>query len=205
VLSDDHVFSDSGIYYAPAEGEIDTYKDYILNEIPLNDLTEIFGLHDNADITSAINETNELLGNVLSLMPRVTSGKGKTQEEELNDLANDILGKLPEQFDVEDVARKHPIKREESMNTVLQQELLRYNKLTKQVKSTLVNLQRAMKGEIVMSVELEALGNSLFDNQIPKLWDEVSYPSLKPLASYVNDLVKRLEFIDKWTKEGAPT
>jgi hypothetical protein len=33
----------------------------------LNDYTEIFGLHDNAEITSAINNTNAILETALSL------------------------------------------------------------------------------------------------------------------------------------------
>jgi dynein heavy chain len=42
-------FSGSGIYYSPADGNIDVYKDYI-ESLPLNDNPEIFGLHDNANI-----------------------------------------------------------------------------------------------------------------------------------------------------------
>lgn len=205
VLNDNHKFSESGIYYCPPEGELSTYKEYIQNELPINDLTEIFGLHDNADITSAINETTRLLGNVLSLMPRVSSGSGKSQEEELQERAKLILDKLPPPFDIVEVARKHPIKKDESMNTVLQQELLRFNKLTNQVKSTLKNLIRAIKGEVVMSQDLEQLGNAMFDNIVPSIWMKVSYPSLKPLGSYINDLIKRVEFMDNWVKNGAPT
>lgn len=46
--------------------------------MPLNDLTEVFGLHDNADITSAINDSNQLLGTALSLMPRKAGAAGKS-------------------------------------------------------------------------------------------------------------------------------
>jgi dynein heavy chain len=114
-------------------------------------VTEVFGLHENADITSAINETNALLGTALSLMPRKAGGAGKSQEEILNDIANNILQKLPKNFDVDEAAKKHPIMYNESMNTVLQQELLRFNKLLTEVRSSLINIGKAIKGEVVMS------------------------------------------------------
>ena len=55
-----------------------------------------------------------------------------------------------------------------------------------------------------MSSELEEVGNALFDNKIPGLWALRSYPSLKPLASYIVDFVDRLSFIDQWIEEGKP-
>lgn len=106
-----------------------------------------------------------------------------------------ILDKLPPNFDMDEACKKHPIKYEDSMNTVLQQELLRFNKLLTEVRASLINLGKAIKGEVVMSLELEALANSIFDNQVPALWAKKAYPSLKPLASWVNDFIARLKFM----------
>lgn len=52
------------------------------------------------------------------------------------------------------------------MNTVLVQEIIKYNNLLSVMKQTLVEVKKALKGEVVMSEELEFLANSLHDNQV---------------------------------------
>lgn len=111
---------------------------------------------------------------------------------------------MPKPFDVEYAGKKHAITYMESMNTVLLQEILRYNKLLILVRSSLVNIGKAIKGEVVMSQALEKISDSIFDNRIPDGWKKSSYPSLKPLASYIVDLAVRLDFINTWIEKGIP-
>ena len=61
----------------------------------MNDMTEVFGLHDNAEITSAIIETNAICGTILSLLPRSVGGAGASPESIIKDKAMAILNKLP--------------------------------------------------------------------------------------------------------------
>ena len=104
---------------------------------------------------------------------------------------------------LEDVQKKFPIMYEESMNTVLVQEVIRYNKLLKVMIESLGLLQKALKGFVVMSEELELTANSLFDNQVPAKWASVGFLSLKPLASWVEDLNKRIDFLTHWISRGS--
>jgi len=49
--------------------------------LPINDSPEIFGLHDNANISFAQNETFALLGTLVKLQPRVAASGGKSRDE----------------------------------------------------------------------------------------------------------------------------
>ncbi|CAJ1351320.1 unnamed protein product [Effrenium voratum] len=118
--------------------------------------------------------------------------------------ANDILRRMPDQFDLEEVQKKYPTMYEESMNTVLVQELTRFNSLTKVIAATLKDIQKAIQGLLLMSPDLEQVFLSIFNGKTPALWLANSYPSLKPLGGYTNDLIERLKFFQTWIDNGIP-
>ena len=179
------------------------YLEYVA-QLPVNAAPEVFGLHENADITCAQNDTYTMFATILSLQPRAASGGGKSRDELLDEAAADILAKMPQPFNLEAVTDAYPTMYEESMNTVLQQECIRYNKLIEQVLKTLADVRKALKGEVVMTSELEEMGTSLFNNQVPEMWSKVAMPSLKPLATWVPDLCARLAFLQTWIDNGVP-
>ena len=82
--------------------------------------------------------------------------------------------------------------------------VLSVQRLLVTMRSTLEDLQRAIKGEMVMTESLESMSTSLFNNQVPEMWVAVAYPSLMPLSAWVADLLNRHSFIDHWITEGIP-
>ena len=88
------------------------------------------------------------------------------------------------------------------MNTVLKQELIRFNRLIAAIRSSLVNLGKAVKGLVVMNADLEEVFDSMLIGRIPSMWMKRSYPSLKKLGGYVADLVQRLQFLQDWIDQG---
>jgi dynein heavy chain len=46
--------------------------------------------------------------------------------------------------------------------------------------------------------------NSLFDQQVPKIWASVGFLSMKPLGSWTQDLTDRIQFLQKWIDGGTP-
>ena len=77
-------------------------------------------------------------------------------------------------FDVEAASDKYPVKYEESMNTVLCQELVRFNGLVTVVHSSLTELRKAMKGLVVMSaVVVDAAAPSAVEDETGELLEIV--------------------------------
>ncbi|KAI9206289.1 dynein heavy chain and region D6 of dynein motor-domain-containing protein [Polychytrium aggregatum] len=202
ILDDDFRLSPSGVYYAPPKGTYDSYTQYI-KSLPIIQHPEVFGMHENSDIAKDVAETNLLLSSALSTQARVAGGGGKSQDVVCREIANDILSKLLDQFDIEAIQKAFPVRYDESMNTVLIQELVRFNRLLKIIRESLQNVLKALKGLVVMSKELEELVNSLMVGKIPEMWAGKSYPSLKPLGAYVHDFVARLKFFQKWVEAGS--
>ena len=96
-----------------------------IKSLPINDTPEIFGLHDNANITFAQNETFRVLADLLELQPKTASGGGVSREEVIEKTSKEILEKVPKPINSAEVLEKYPVMYEQSMNTVLIQEIIR--------------------------------------------------------------------------------
>ncbi|BBN19721.1 hypothetical protein Mp_8g13060 [Marchantia polymorpha subsp. ruderalis] len=208
VLSDTYTFTSTGLYKSPPEGEHGSYVEYI-KSFPTAEGPDLFGMHENANLTFQHQESNKILTVVASIQPKAsTGGAGKNVGVTILELAAKLLEGLPVPLRPEE-ATEHipefgPTGQVNSLLVVLQQESERFNRLIKVMRSTLVELQRAIKGLVVMSAELEAMFNNFIANKVPELWNAVAYPSLKPLSSWILDHQKRMEFMRVWIHDGNP-
>ena len=119
-------------------------------------------------------------------------------------MAADILQKLPKPFSREKAGNDTFSAAAGALGVVLGQEIDRYNRLLKTMDHTLNDLRRALQGLVVMSFELEGMYTAMLNNQVPEIWNHVSYLSIKPLASWVLDFHRKMTFMRTWLEKGAP-
>lgn len=206
-------FSPSGNYTSPIvqlEGDDDRFQgtidDYLawIDKFSTGAPPEVFGFHENAEITCMTNDTTYMCETILALQPRTSGGVGMSREDMIDSLALDISQRVPGPYDLEPIRKTYPVLYEESMNTVLEQEVIRYNKLLGVMKASTANIRKALVGQMVMTEELDHMGTSMFNQQVPGMWADNAYPSLKPLAAWVNDLLERLNFLNTWIEKDSP-
>ena len=210
IMQDGYKFSALDNYFAPPDGSYEECLNYI-GTLPLDEAPEVFGLHNNANIDYETTMCNDFIDTILLMMPRAAGGKSAVTPEQLvNNKAMEFEEMLPDNIDW---AEAHPETKAESkpgvmksLGVFVRQEMERFNKLTREVKKNLKSLQNAIKGTEVMSQKLEDIFNNFNNNKVPASWmdNNIGFPSLKPLGSWMQDLVDRLTFIGGWVRNGPP-
>nr|XP_034839773.1 dynein heavy chain 5, axonemal [Maniola hyperantus] len=192
-------------YKVPQTRNLQGYVDYI-NQLPLTDTPEVFGLHGNADITYQINSAKDILDTILSVQPKEGGSQGgETRESIVYRLAEDMLEKLPKQyitFEVRESLQKMGAFL--PMNIFLRQEIDRIQLVIKTVHTTLCDLKLAIDGTIVMSQALRESLDAMYDARIPQSWSKVSWESAT-LGFWYTELLEREQQYRAWLRNGRPT
>ncbi|XP_044232976.1 dynein axonemal heavy chain 10 isoform X2 [Thunnus albacares] len=199
-----HFFTNKDVdYKIPPNGPKTTYVDEI-ETLPLANTPEVMGLHSNADIGYYTQAAKDMWTHLIDLQPQTgESGGSISRDEYINQVAQDIQNKLPKLFDL-DVIRKKLGTDISPTSVVLLQELERFNKLVVRMQRSLVELQRALAGEVGMSSELDEVARALFNGHIPAIWKKLAPDTLKSLGNWMSHFKRRYEQYSYWVDEGEP-
>ncbi|KAG5261300.1 hypothetical protein AALO_G00302360 [Alosa alosa] len=91
------------------------------------------------------------------------------------ELSADVLQKIPPLLDYE--GTRQLLQEDPSpLNVVLLQEIQRYNALLHTIRTSLIELEKGIKGLVVMSSSLEETFNYIYDARVPPLWEKIGHP-----------------------------
>jgi dynein heavy chain len=222
-------------YKAPDPRKFD-YKgvsDYVTSKLPL-ETPVMFRMHANAEVGYLITNVSELFQQVI-LLGGVTQysggskgskgggqikvgGKKKKNKEGGDDAESkvkamliDLLGKLPENYNMvvlKKDAEPNLEQQDAPYTLLLLQEITRMNTLLSAMRTSMIDLQKGLNGELNMSEGMEHLLEALTINQVPgrnvfhrTSWEKHAWWSNKTLATWFPEMIKRNDQFWEWREQ----
>lgn len=128
-------------------------------------------------------------------------------EQQVLQKATELFNAIPENLD-RALGHKDQFKTTNnllpSITTVLVQEMEKFNRLLDVMRLSLEDLDKAVHGVVLMSAELDSMFLAIQNGKVPDNWTNVGYLSMKPLASWFDDLILRCKFMSDWLINGQP-
>ncbi|NXJ22597.1 DYH17 protein, partial [Dicrurus megarhynchus] len=191
-------------FMIPPRLDYEAYHQYIDDNLP-GESPHLYGLHPNAEMGFLTVTSERLFRTVLELQPKesdAAGGSGTSREEQasqVKSVLDEILGQLPEPFNMEDMMAK--AKEKTPYTVVALQECERMNILTHEIRRSLKELDLGLQGELTITSEMEELANALFYDSVPESWTRYAYPSLLSLATWYADLLLRIRELEVWSTD----
>lgn len=188
-------------FLAPPNTDYIGYHRYIDERLP-TESPYLYGLHPNAEIGFLANTSEVMFRTIFEMQPSDTgaaAGVGLSREDKVRNQLDDILDRLPEEFNVHEMMAK--VEDRTPYIIVCFQECERMNMLTNEMKRSLKELDLGLKGELTITSDMEVLEQALYMDQIAVSWVAKAYPSLLPLGQWFADLTLRIKELESWTND----
>merc|ERR1711871_224283 len=177
------------------------YKGYFeyIDESLDRETPTAYGLHPNAEVNFMTAQASALFTAIGNMSPKGGSGGegGMTTGEKVKQMLDDILEKLPEQFNMVEL-----FERIEDVNPytgVFLQEIERMNNLIFEMRRSLIELDSGLKGDLSITEPMEIMMNAMATNQQPPKWEKIAWASRASLGVWLIDMLARFNQLLSWT------
>jgi len=201
----------TGPYKCHKFGNLPQYHEAI-DTMKEEDHPNVFGMHANADLTYRTKVTKEMLFTVIGIQPKDSGGGdgGPTRDEIVLEAAARMLQEMPPAFNK--VAIRKGIEKlnggasaqPKPLNIHLKQEIDRMQIIINITRSTLLSLELAIAGTVIMTPDLVDAANCLFDALVPAAWLKKSWESPTLGLWFGEGLCNRTAELSTWLEGGRP-
>jgi dynein heavy chain len=169
-----------------------------------------FGLHPNAEIGYLTEGTQECFNTILNIRGGA-GADGDAGASPVRAIMEDLTQRLPVNFVMVIIDQKaKPLLDQLDVGpfvVVALQECERMNVLLTEMRRSLLELDKGLKGQLNMSDTMEDLVTALSINQWPGRnpfskcsWQKLAWPSMKNLVFMYADMLKRITQLDEWSE-----
>jgi len=180
----------------PLKFDREAYRKYIEEKLPAEE-PKMFGLHPNAEIGYLTTQGETLFSTIAEVSGGGAGGGGDTTK--VKQFIAQFLEQLPGDFNMFDIMGK--TKDRSPYIVVCFQECERMNVLMKEIKTSLMELDAGLKGQLNVTDAMEMTSFSLNFNLVPDSWVPVAYFSKKSLIEWFSDLLQRIQQLQVWSEE----
>lgn len=195
---------------SPNDMDYDAYIKYAETAMP-PESPLLFGLHPNAEIGYLTNSTEKLFFDILAMGGGGDGAGGSNNSSAVRAVMTSIQERLPEEFQMVTLALKaKPLLEgpDGPYIVVALQECGRMNALLSEIRTSISDLDKGLKGQLNMSQAMEDLASAFVLNQWPGrnpfskcMWEKLAWSSQKNLMSQFEDMLLRVEQLSKWTEK----
>lgn len=186
-------------FKAPTNTDYAGYHQYISDHLP-SESPNLYGMHPNAEIGFLTSQSEAMFKVIFDLQPRdsgSSSGVSVSREETVKLLLEEILDKIPDFFNVDELMTR--VEERTPFVVVAFQEVERSNILFAEMKRSLKELILGLKGELTITTEMELLDECLLYDRVPSVWTKLAFPSMMGLQSWFANLLARYRELSNWT------
>lgn len=204
------LFSDGkgASFRSPSPTTHDKYIEHTDERFP-SETPIAFAMHPNAEIGFRTNLSKFVLSTLLELQPKDVAEAAEGTVKTLNEIASEIVDHILEdmnienlKFDLDDIKSRVPESDERMCYiNVFLQECEYMNYLLVEVSRSLKEIKLALNGELTSTEQMEKTIDSLVIERVPTTWQDLAYPSIRGLSSWLTNLNARCEQLSNWKDE----
>ena len=145
-----------------------------------------------------------LTSTISSIKNSYNCDKESEKQQKVEKILAYVESNLPCFENIEKNKENFPMTYEKTLNLVLVHEVRRYNRLIHTVKTSIEQVRELFKKGKIVERDWKKFCQDLLEEKIPERWQRASFPCLKSLNGWIEELKRRVNFFQKWIDFGVP-